>query len=229
MNNNFEYYKNYYKQQITKIKQNLQKKFDKIISLLEQLENEKIENISSLFEKVNLKFELPIEIPFIERFKISINNKLFKILKNNLFYSIYKFCDTYNCLNLFENELKDLKFIEKNPNYFETNKLKSSINYNLIGIGIPKIVEENKDSIEVKIYKGDKLLEKITKFEDNENLSIGIFDNKLEIQNDQAYSIQFKGLTNSFYINNKESYNDRTEIKLISSNENSILLCLIIE
>ena len=44
-----------------------------------------------------------------------------------------------NCLNLFQNDLKNIKFTKNNPNYFENIKLKSSINFNLLGIGIPKI------------------------------------------------------------------------------------------
>ena len=101
--------------------------------------------------------------------------------------------------------------------------------FNLLGIGIPKILEENKDSIEAKIYHGNELLETIMKFEDKENLSLGILENTIEIVKDEEYTIQFKGLTNSFFINNKESYNYRTKIEIISSNENSILACLIIE
>ena len=43
--------------------------------------NDKISDISSLLEeKVNLNFELPIEVPFIERFEIAINSKISSIL-----------------------------------------------------------------------------------------------------------------------------------------------------
>ena len=60
-----------------------------------------------------------------------------------------------NCLNLFQNDLKNIKFTKNNPNYFENIKLKSSIN-----IGIPKISENEQNSVEVNIYEGVNLLKK---------------------------------------------------------------------
>ena len=84
--NNFENYKKFYKDCINKYKVNLQNIFKEIISEIEKYENEEIDNISTLFdEKVDLKFKLPVEIPFIERFEIAINRKIISLLDNKLF------------------------------------------------------------------------------------------------------------------------------------------------
>ena len=72
-------------------------------------------------KKKNLNFELPVEIPFIERFEIAINKKKDSLIKEISFVNLLN----YNCLYLFINKLKDLKFSEKNSNNFETIKLKS--------------------------------------------------------------------------------------------------------
>ena len=100
-------------------------------------------------EKADLKFELTIEIPFIERFKIANNKKILSMI-NSILHDRYI---NYNCLNLFQNSLKEIKFSENNPNNFEKIKLKSSIDFNLSGIGIPKIPEKKKNSIEIKIKR----------------------------------------------------------------------------
>ena len=140
--NCFENYKKYYKQYINRHKMNIKKMFDEIISKLDEYENEEIDNISNLFEeKVNLDFELPVELSFIERFEIAINRKIFPFVKDILFTSLLNL----NCVNLFKNKLKNLKFSEENPNYNEKIILKSSIDFNLKGIGLPKIIDiENK-------------------------------------------------------------------------------------
>ena len=99
----FEKYKEYYRQYIKKYKNNLKNKFDEIISILEEYENEEIENISTLFEeKVNLNFELPIEIPFIERFEIAINKKILSLLNKELFDKAFN-----------QKIINSLKFIQK--------------------------------------------------------------------------------------------------------------------
>ena len=226
-NNNFDNYKNFYKQCINKYKTNLNKKFDKIISELDKYENENIDNISSLFEEnVDLEFELPIEIPFIERFEISINRKIESLLAEQLSGSVLN----HNCLNLFQNCLKDLKFEEKNPNYSETIKLKSEMNFNILGIGIPKIPEGDEKEIEVEIYKGKLFLDKITNFENYENLTIGFLDSeKIEIKKGAEYSIILKGLNGLDYIKNEENYNNESKIEICSSNSETSLACLIIE
>lgn len=226
-NNNFDNYKNFYKQFIKNYKINLKKKFDEIISKLEKYENEVIDNFSTLFEKnVDLEFELPIEVPFIERFEIAIKTKILSLLEEEIFDNVIH----YNCLNLFKNCLKDLKIEEKNPNYYESIKLKSDMDFNLLGIGIPKIPEEDKREIEVKIYKGNSLLDKITEFENYENLSIGIFDSEtIEIERGAEYSIELKGLKDLDYIKKEEKYNYESKIEICSSNSETLLACFIID
>ena len=54
-NNNFENYKNYYKQYINGYQKYLKDKFNQIISVLEKYENEEIDNIYTLFKKKILK------------------------------------------------------------------------------------------------------------------------------------------------------------------------------
>ena len=135
-----------------------------------------------------------------------------------------------NFLNLFQNELNELKFSEKNPNNFEFINLKSSINFNILGIGIPKAKENNEKSIEVKIYNGNSFLGQITKFKNYKNLSIGYFDsNLIKIENNSIYTIEIKGLENLDYINNEEIYNDNSKIEINSNNQETALVCLIIE
>ena len=146
--NNFENYKHQYKQYINKKKINIKKQFDEIISKLNEYENEVIDNISELFEeKVDLDFDLPVKISFIERFEIAINRKILSLIETISFSSFVN----PNWINLFKNELDDLKSSEKNPNFFETLKLKSSVDFNLIGIGLPKIADIENNEIEVKI------------------------------------------------------------------------------
>ena len=77
----FQQYKKYYKECISLFKEKLENKFAQIIEPLEILENEEINDISTLLEeKLDLNFLLPIEIPFPERLEIAINRKLSAIL-----------------------------------------------------------------------------------------------------------------------------------------------------
>lgn len=228
--NNFENYKKYYKEYINKHKIELKKKFDDIISKIDEYENEEIDSISNLFEeKVNLDFELPVELSFIKRFEIAINRKISSLIKELEYFSLVN----TNCLNLFNNNLKDLKYNEKNPNFFENIKLESSIDFNLKGIGLPKISEIENKEIEIKIYKGHILMGEITKFQNYDNLTIGYFNSidldLIEIENGCEYSIQFKGIKDCDYINNEEYYNNNSYIKIYSNNSETVLACLIIE
>ena len=136
----------------------------------------------------------------------------------------------YNCLNLFQNNLKEIKFSENNPNNFEKIRLKSSIDFNMSGIGIPKIPEKKQNSIEIKIYKGNSLLEEITKFNNYDNLLIGMFNSKeIKIEKNIEYSIEINGIIGLDYINNEEVYNDKTKIEISSNNSDTELVCLIVE
>ena len=108
-------------------------------------------------QKINLKYELPIEIPFIERFEYAINKKIMSLIDNKIFNSSLN----YNPLNLYKNDLNSLKISQNNPNNSETITIKSLTNFRLYGIGIPKIIDNEENSIEIKIYKGNSLLETI--------------------------------------------------------------------
>ena len=225
LKHDFEYYKNYYKQIIRRKKTYLKNKFDEIISILEKYEKEEIETISELFENLDLKFSLPIEISFLERFEMAVNKKVKSILDKEL-YSNNIF--TSNYLNLFQNDLKDLKFSENNPNSSETIVINSSVNFNLLGIGIPKISEEKLDFIKVEICKGIFSL-KINKFEKYNNMTICILEKPLIIESNKDYSIEIKGIKEFDYINKEEQYNNKSKIGISSNNSETVLLCLIIE
>ena len=124
---------------------------------------------------MDLKFKLPVEIPFIERFEIAINRKIISLLDNKLFSCKIN----HNCINLFQNELKELKFKNNNPNENESIKIKSSIDFNIFGIALPKILKNEGNSIEINLISDNVILNKITKFENYDNLSISLFDRRV--------------------------------------------------
>lgn len=222
----FEKYKKYYKELISEYKNNIKIKFEKIIDILDDYENEEIKDISSLFEdKLDLNFELPIEIPFIERFKIATNRKLSKVLDNQ--YESLKI----NFLNLFENNLKDLKAEENNPNDSETVIFKSSVDFNLLGIGIPKTSEKEKEKLEIEIYKENYLLKEEIKYSENEDLFLTLimFDYPIKIVKNMEYSIKMNFIEGFNYIANEENYNIDSKIEINSDNNETILCCFIIE
>ena len=225
--NNFENYKKFYKDCINKYKVNIQNIFKEIISEIEKYEKEEIDNISTLFdEKVDLKFKLPVEISFIERFEIAINRKIISLLDNKLFNCKIN----HNYVNLFQNELKELKFKKNNPNEKEIIKIRSSIDFNIFGIALPKIPENEGNNIEMVLTSDNIILNKITKFENYENLSIGLFDtNIIKINKNTDYFIEIKGIKNLDYISNDEEYNENTKLEINSNNQETILAALIIE
>lgn len=229
----FPIYKNHYKNCIKKYKEKLTNKFDKIISLLDNYENEEMEDISYLLEKkLDISFELPIEIPFIERLEIGVNKKISSIVEREIINiqndNHYNYSVIY--LNLFQNELKKLKLIENNSKDTETIKFRSSVNLNLLGLGIPKIKEGKEEDIEVNLFKDNNLLEDKLKFENNDNLSVGIFESgKIEVIKDNEYSIMFKYIKDFTCISREEKHNDNSKITAKSNNPESILACLIIE
>lgn len=229
----FPIYKNHYKNCIKKYKEKLTNKFEKIISLLDNYENEEMEDISYLLEKkLDISFELPIEIPFIERLEIGVNKKISSIVEREIINiqndNHYNYSVIY--LNLFQNELKKLKLIENNSKDTETIKFRSSVNLNLLGLGIPKIKEGKEEDIEVYLFKDNSLLEDKLKFENNDNLSVGIFESgKIEVIKDNEYSIMFKYIKDFTCISREEKHNDNSKITAKSNNPESILACLIIE
>ena len=77
----FENYKTFYKNCLNKYKLNNKKIFKEIISEIKEFEKEENYNISTLLEEKVVKFKLPVEIPFIERFEIAINRKIVSFLE----------------------------------------------------------------------------------------------------------------------------------------------------
>ena len=74
------------------------------------------------------------------------------------------------------------------------------------------------------------ILNKITKFENYDNLSIGLFDtNIIKINKNTDYFIEIKGIKNLDYISNDEEYNENTKLEINSNNQETILAALIIE
>ena len=227
--NNFENYKKFYKDCINKHKNILKDKFDEIISILEKYENEEIEDINDLFEqKINLDYELPIEIPFIDRFEFGIKKKIMSLLENSLFNSMYR-CNT---LNLYKSILNELKISQYNPNDNEIIKFKSLTDFNLCGVGIPNNLNGEENSIAINVYTGknNNRWQMLTTFEQKENLSLGIFkSNKIHIKANEEYTIEFKGIRDLNYISNDEEYNKNSKITINSNNAETILACLLIE
>ena len=227
--NNFENYKKFYKDCINKHKNILKDKFDEIISMLEKYENEEIEDIYDLLEqKINLDDELPIEIPFIDRFEFAIKKKIMSLLENSLFNSIYYRCNT---LNLYKKNLNELKISQYNPNENEIIKFKSLTDFNLCGVGIPNNLNGEENSIAINFYTGNNTRwQMLTTFEKKENLSLGIFTSyKIHIKANEEYTIEFKGIKNLNYISNDEEYNKNSNITINSNNAETILACLLIE
>lgn len=137
--NSFPFYLDYYKKCINSYRIRLSNLFTQMNSILDFYENEEIEDISTLFEeKLNLNFHLPIEVPFIDRLEIAVNRNLFPRLQRQ-FNTL-----NYNYLNLFRYDLEKINFIEDNQNFSEIVKFKSSVNFDLYGIGVTELSEEQK-------------------------------------------------------------------------------------
>jgi len=57
--------------------------------ILDYFENETIDEISTFFEKkLNLNFDLPIEIPFKDRFEMAVNRKLTSLFNKQITFII---------------------------------------------------------------------------------------------------------------------------------------------
>ena len=225
----FNYYSNFYRVTINKYKEYLKCMFYEIIKFIDDyFGNDKISDISSLLEeKVNLNFELPIEVPFIERFEIAINSKISSILNK-------KFEDLFNInkyLNLFKCELKNLSYCENNPNSSERIKIESSVNFKLVGFGIPRIKKVDLANIKFKFYKGNKIIKNgIEYFNEKDFFCILPFaSNPIEVESNTEYFIEFEGIGGLSYICDEEEYNDNSKIKITSNNRETFLSCLIIK
>ena len=194
--------------------------------ILDYFEKEEIDDISTLFEeKLNLNFDLPIEVPFIDRFEIAVNRKLFSCLQKQS--KIFN----HNYLNLFRYDLEKINFAGSNPKNFEIVKFKSSVNFDLYGIGVTELNDKETENLEVSIYKGNSLLMNKIEFsqiDEKKSLSIGLFSNPIKIESKIEYSIKFKGIYGLSCIANYEEYNQNSKINIGSSNFKTILACLII-
>ena len=152
--NSFYLYLKYYKKCINNFRKKLQYLFGRMSYILSEYESEEIDDFSTLLEKkLNLNFDLPINIPFLDRLEIAVNRKLTSVFRREL-SKIEK-----DLLNLFKNNLDKLSLFNENPNDFETIKFKSSVDFNLSGIGVVMMDSEDSDSINVKLFKGNKLIE----------------------------------------------------------------------
>lgn len=137
-----------------------------------------------------------------------------------------------NFLNLYKTDLEKLGKISLNPNYFETIKFKSSINFNLSGIGVTMINSEDSDSIKVNLYKENNLIEDkiyFTEYDEGKRIKIGLFNSyPIKIESDTEYSIVLKGIKHLLYIDRSEKYNENSKIQISSSNSKTNLACLIV-
>ena len=148
------------------------------------------------------------------------------LLENSLFKSIYR-C---NALNLYKNNLNELKISQKNPNDNEIIKFKSSTSFNLYGVGIPNNLNGEENSIAINFTENNWTRQMLTTFEKKGNLSLGIFkSNKIHIKACEEYTVEFKGIKDLNYISNDEEYNKNSKITINSNNAETILACLLIE
>ena len=210
-----------------KYRNNLMNLFDRMQYILNYFESETIDDISTFFEKkLNLNFDLPVEIPFKDRFEIAVNRKLTSLFNKQI--NIYN----HNYLNLFQDELDTLDYEEGNPNELENIILKSSYNFDLLGIGIPILNNENEKLIKIKVYKEDYLLESEIRFstDSQKRLSKLIFNTKpINIECEVEYRIEINGIYGLPFISYLEPYNKNSKIKINSSNTETVLACLIIK
>ena len=223
-------YINCYKDCIKNYRKKITDVCDRMNVILNYLLEEDIKDITDLFEnKLNLNFELPVEVPIMDRIEIAVNNKLFNYFKNEINNAAYKI------LNLFKSDLNFLHACEGNPNDVETIELESSVNFDLIGIGFPEIPEELIRYIDISIYEENKVLANQITFKDYENknafsFSIAIFNNyPIKIKKDTKYSLVINNTEDLNYIFEDEEYNENSKIKIYSSNTETVLAFLVIK
>ena len=235
INNKFNSYIDIYQENINEMKNKIN---NVIINEINNLELDKNDNINSIFEKIDLKFNLPIEVSFEERLKIGIKRKIINIL-NNIVLDNRNIFESY--LNLYCTKLENLKTECTNLYEKEIIKLESEIPFTLKGIAIPKINEEFQNNIKLSLNK-EKLVNPFeikdnidnididTTFEEDakNNLTLIRFKKDILIENKYKYELTISGIKGCTYINNEEVYNIHNKILIETENENSILACLII-
>lgn len=70
MKENFDFYKKVYENQFVWIKEKVKKLYDTILKELDKFKLDSSDNIETLTKKIDLSFELPIEVPLEERIEI---------------------------------------------------------------------------------------------------------------------------------------------------------------
>ena len=231
MTEDFNYYKNIYHSHFNKVKEKIKSLVDSLLKEIEIFEKDTFDNLSELFEKIDLNFALPIEVPLDERLKIGINKKFSKMI-----YSLPNIDALNNYLNLYETEIKDLKKSNSNPYNDEIITIKSEIPFTLKGIGLIKIPKELKNSISIKlneyISQNSQTIKTINiNLEESEenNLTIGRLEHAVIIEKDKEYNINISGIKGCSYIDDTEEFNIYNKIFFESDKGNNILACLIVD
>ena len=146
LDNDVDYYIKVYHDYVNKIKQKIKEQVNEMLKEIDELE--KINDINSLFDKINLKFKLPVEVSFEERLKIGVNRIFSKAINN---FMNYKFLD--NFLNIYSTEINKIKTNLSNSYEKEVITLKTEIPFTLKGLAIPKISEDFQNSINFEFTK----------------------------------------------------------------------------
>ena len=246
LDNDVDYYIKVYQDYVNKIKQKIKEKVNEILKEIDKLELEKINDINSLFAKINLKFKLPVEVSFEERLKIAVNRIFSKTINNFMNCKIFD-----NFLNIYNTEINKIKTNLSNSYEKEVITLTTEIPFTLKGLAIPKINENLQNSINFEctkkaIIKSNSLFgnknteekkneienEKINvNFEESEynNLTIVRFENPINLLKEKEYEITITGIKGAPAIDNSEEYNSHNNTSIQTGNTDSILAGIIIE
>jgi hypothetical protein len=243
-------YKEYLKKMKTKIN-------SEVKELLKEINELNLSDFDSISKKIDLKFKLPIEVPFEQRIKIGINRQLSKILNNFMNSQLLD-----NCLSLYNSEIENIKTKIQNSYEKEVIKLNSEIPFTLKGLIIPKqsidcqnymnfsfkkklinivneikplfILQPNnlfnlKDEEEKKNELEDvKINVTFEKIKDNDFALIR-FAKSIFVNNNEEYEITISDIKGSTFIDSSEEYNYHNKLCIQTSNNDSILAGIVIE
>ena len=232
---NIDYYKELSKNYLNEIKDTLKNilinKINEYFKEIEVLFNN-CNNLESLIEKIDLYFELPIELPFGERIKIAINKKI-PASKNNFTKEI----ELENLMNLYESKLQDLKIKYFYPFTNESITISSQKPFILKGFGIPKISKDIENNIEISCGKINIFSNKnspsekknlIIEKKDKDNLTLIKFNEPIYIDS-IGYLFTISGIKGISYIDNENEFNsEHSNVDFTSDNEESIIAFLLI-
>jgi hypothetical protein len=237
----------------------LKKMESKIVNDVEELLKEIIKlnlyDFDSMSEKIDLKFKLPIEVPFEQRIKIGINRQLSKILNNFMNSQLLD-----NCLSLYNSEIENIKTKIQNSYEKEVIKLNSEIPFTLKGLIIPKqdcqnymnfsfkkklinIVNGVKPLLSVQSNNLFNLKDEEEKKNDLEDVKINVnfeksedndftlvrFGKSIFVNNNEEYEITISDIKGCALIDSSEEYNYHNKICIQTSNNDSILAGIVIE